>query len=271
MYADRVQAAAIPEAIMEPLVVSLGPLTLQAWGLFMLLALGTGATLFWWGVVHYHLNPEKAMWLFLGALGGGVLGAKLSMIVFLGPQLFCAHLPEMARTGMAYTGALLGGYLGVRLMERAAGMPCRCDLFVLPIPLMQAIGRLGNFFAVDAYGTPTDVPWAVDQAGAQRHPVQLYEAALDLVLFGVLLRLRGRFPHREDLFRVYIVGYALIRFPLEFLRYQPTPRDMFGLTLVQHLCLLGIMSAGGWLVWSLSRSSRQPRLVLPPVTSTASR
>jgi len=237
----------------------------------MLLALGTGASLFWWGVIHYHLNPEKAMWLFLGALAGGVLGGKLSMIVFLGPQAFFSHLPELARTGMAYTGALLGGYLGVRLMERASGMPCRCDLFVLPIPLMQAIGRLGIFFAIDAYGTPTDVPWAVDQAGAMRHPVQLYEAALDLVLFGILLRLRGRFPHRDALFKVYIAGYALIRFPLEFLRYQPTPRDVFGLTLVQHLCLLGIVSAGGWLIWSLGRGWRETRFSAPSMTPTATR
>jgi prolipoprotein diacylglyceryl transferase len=244
---------------MKPVVFAFGPVTLQAWGFFMLLALATGAALFWWGVIHYRLDPEKAMWLFLGALGGGVIGGKLSMIVFLGPQTFFSHLPELARTGMAYSGALGGGYLGVRLMERHAGMRCRCDLFALPIPLMQAIGRLGNFFAVDAYGTPTNVPWAVHQAGAMRHPVQLYEAALDLALFAALLKLRGRFPHQDDLFRVYIVGYALIRFPLEFLRYQPTPRDLFGLTLVQHLCLLGFVSVGGWLVWSLSRRWRATR------------
>ena len=36
----RVQAGELREATMEPLVVSLGPVTLQAWGLFMLLALG---------------------------------------------------------------------------------------------------------------------------------------------------------------------------------------------------------------------------------------
>jgi len=257
---------------MEPVVFAFGPVTLQAWGFFMLFALATGAALFWWGVIHYRLDPEKAMWLFLGALGGGVIGGKLSMIVFLGPQTFFSHLPELARTGMAYTGALGGGYLGVRLMERHAGMRCRCDLFALPIPLMQAIGRLGNFFAVDAYGTPTNVPWAVHQAGAMRHPVQLYEAVLDLALFAALLKLRGRFPHRDDLFRVYIVGYALIRFPLEFLRYQPTPRDLFGLTLVQHLCLLGLVSAGGWLVWSLSRRWRAARgAPLSHATATVAR
>jgi phosphatidylglycerol:prolipoprotein diacylglycerol transferase len=98
-------------------------------------------------------------------------------------------------------------------------------------------------------------------AGAVRHPVQLYEAGLDLLLFALLWRLRGRLPRQDDLFRVYLIGYAAIRFPLEFLRYQPTPREAFGLTLVQHLCVVAILGAGGWLVWSLALRWWQTRRV----------
>ncbi len=43
---------------------------------------------------------------------------------------------------------------------------------------------------------------------------------------------------------MYVVGYALIRFPLEFLRYQPTPRDFLGLTLVQWLCIGALLAFG---------------------------
>ena len=244
---------------MEPVTFRIGPVEVHAYTVFLLLAIAVGAALFFWGVRRYRLDPEAAMWLFVGALGGGVLGGKLSMLVFLGPRTFFTHLPDLARTGMAYTGALVGGYVGVRLMERRAGIPCRCDLFALPLPLVQAVGRVGNFLAGDAYGTPTSLPWGVPMAGATRHPVQLYEAALDLLLFGLLWRLRGRLPQQDDLFRVYVAGYALIRFPLEFLRYQPTPRDAFGLTLVQHLCIAGFVGSGGWLVWSLIRERQEKR------------
>jgi prolipoprotein diacylglyceryl transferase len=249
---------------MEPIVLPIGPISVHAYTVFLFLALGTGAAVFFWQARKHGLNNKATMWLVIGALAGGEIGAKLSMVVFLGPQTFFTHLPELARTGMSYSGALIGGYIGVRLMERRAGIHCRCDLFALPIPLAHAVGRIGNFLAADAYGIPTTLPWGVHMAGATRHPVQLYEAALDLLLFGLLLRFRDRLPRQDDLFRLYIVGYAAIRFPLEYLRYQPTPRDVFGLTLVQHLCILGFVGCGSWLAlhlyqaWSARRRLRVP-------------
>jgi phosphatidylglycerol:prolipoprotein diacylglycerol transferase len=106
------------------------------------------------------------------------------------------------------------------------------------------MGRLGNFLAGDAYGVPTSLPWGVYQAGANRHPAQLYELALDLLLFAFLWRWRYRSFRDGELFRIYVVGYALIRFPLEFLRYQPTPRPFLDLTLVQWLCIAGFLGFG---------------------------
>jgi hypothetical protein len=37
-----------------------------------------------------------------------------------------------------------------------------------------------------------------------------------------------------------MIGYSIIRFPLEFLRYQPTPVPLLGLTLVQWLCIASV-------------------------------
>jgi len=74
--------------------------------------------------------------------------------------------------------------------------------------------------------------------------VQLYELALDLVLFAVLWCWRRRTTHNGQLFRMYVVGYAIIRFPIEFLRYQPTPQAFLGLTLVQWLCIVAALGFG---------------------------
>ena len=81
-------------------------------------------------------------------------------------------------------------------------------------------------------------------AGARRHPAQLYEMALDLLLFAILWRWRYRSFRDGELFRIYIVGYAIIRFPMEFLRYQPTPVAFLGLTLVQWLCIGAVLGFG---------------------------
>ncbi|MBI4329741.1 MAG: prolipoprotein diacylglyceryl transferase [Chloroflexi bacterium] len=185
--------------------------------------------------------------LLAGSLGllGGAVGAKLSMLVFLGPAEFWRLLPTIPFHGAALSGGLAGGYLAVVLAERALGITrCTGDLAAPFLPLGQAIGRMGNFLAGDAYGAPTSLPWAVYQAGAYRHPVQIYEMVLDLALFAFLFRRRLVSFRDGELFRIYAVGYAIIRFPLEFLRYQPTPRDFLGLTLVQWLCIAAFLFFG---------------------------
>jgi phosphatidylglycerol:prolipoprotein diacylglycerol transferase len=185
--------------------------------------------------------------LMVGSIGlvGGVVGAKLSMVVFLGPAEFWRQISTIPAHGAALTGALFGGYLAVVVAERVLKVDrCTGDLVAPFLPLGQAIGRLGNFLAGDAYGSPTSLPWAVYQGGANRHPAQLYELALDLLLFGFLWRRRRTSFRDGELFRIYMVGYALIRFPLEWLRYQPTPRAFLDLTLVQWLCVAALAGFG---------------------------
>ena len=190
------------------------------------------------------LNEDTLAVVSIGLLCG-VLGAKLGMLVFLGPSEFWRLLPTIPSHGATLFGGLIGGTLGVVLAERVLGVEkCTGDLVAPFLPLGQAIGRLGNFLAADAYGAPTSLPWGVYQAGAVRHPVALYEMALDLVLFAFLWRRRLTTFRDADLFSMYVFGYALIRFPLEFLRYQPTPRDFLGLTLVQWLCIAAVIAFG---------------------------
>jgi len=185
--------------------------------------------------------------LMVGSIGllGGVLGAKLSMLVFLGPAEFWRLLPTIPMHGAALTGALAGGYTAIVLAERALNVTrCTGDLVAPFLPLGQAIGRLGNFLAGDAYGSVTSLPWGIYQEGAYRHPAQLYEMVLNLILFAFLWKKRRTSFRDGELFRLYIVGYALIRFPMEFLRYQPTPVAFLGLTLVQWLCIGAVLGFG---------------------------
>ena len=75
---------------------------------------------------------------------GGVIGAKLSMLVFLGPVEFWRQLPTIPSHGAVLTERVL-----------KVGQ-CTEDLVAPFIPLGQAIGRLGNFLA-DAWSTPTSL------------------------------------------------------------------------------------------------------------------
>lgn len=230
---------------MRPVLFTLGPVQVYSYTVCMLTAVLVGGWLTYREAKRRMRLDDRT--LAVGSLGlaSGVLGAKLSMLVFLGPAEFWRLLPTIPSHGAALSGALLGGYVAVVLAERLFRVDrCTGDLVAPFLPLSQAIGRLGNFLAGDAYGAPTSLPWAVYQAGAYRHPAQLYELALDLLLFAFLWRRRYRSFWDGELFRMYVVGYALIRFPLEFLRYQPTPRDFLGLTLVQWLCIGAVLVFG---------------------------
>jgi phosphatidylglycerol---prolipoprotein diacylglyceryl transferase len=87
---------------------------------------------------------------------------------------------------------------------------------------------------------------------------------LDLALFAFLLRKRRGSFRDGELFQIYIIGYSIIRFPLEFLRYQPTPLYFLGLTLVQWLCIASVIYFG-------YQYYRQHKNVSAPLVATSLR
>src|SRR5262249_17846775 len=162
----------------------LGPVQIHAYTACMLAAiLVVGGLTYREAKRRGRLNDDT-LTVGIAGLLGGVVGAKIGMLVFLGPAEFWRLLPTLPSHGAPYTGALFGGYVAVVLAERALGVDrCTGDLVAPFLPLGQAIGRLGNLLAGDAYGLPTTLPWGIHQAGAVRHPVQLYELVPDLLLF----------------------------------------------------------------------------------------
>ncbi len=142
--------------------------------------------------------------------------------------------------GLSIFGAVLGGGLGAYVYMRRNKLPVAAwlDIAGIVLPLGQAIGRIANYVNQELYGTVTTLPWGITIDAAKRvapykslvdypvadtrfHPLFLYEMLLNIVLFVVLLNLftRRRKQFRYgDFFLIYLMGYAVIRFFLEFLR-----------------------------------------------------
>jgi phosphatidylglycerol---prolipoprotein diacylglyceryl transferase len=212
----------------------LGPFALSTYSLLFLCAYIAGGIITYYEAKRQHRATEAILRVALGALGGGLIGAKLSMLIFLGPATFIKDLPYLWYSGQAWTGAFFGGYAGVLLIKHLNHIKYSTgDIFALALPLSQAIGRLGNLLGGDPFGLPSNLPWAITQYGVRRQPSALYELLLDLALFVVLLALRDKLPCAGDLFKLYIVGYCSLRFLVDFTRADP--HVLFGLTLVQVL------------------------------------
>jgi phosphatidylglycerol:prolipoprotein diacylglycerol transferase len=129
-------------------------------------------------------------------------------------------------------------------------------------------GRLGNFINGELYGRPSDVPWAMvfpsDRLHVPRHPSQLYEAIAEGVLLAVVLWMLDRVAHRQGwywnglLTGAFLVGYALLRFLIEFTR-QPDPQ--LGLIVLGRFTmgqlLSTLMLVAGIVLLMVSRRSRE--------------
>lgn len=146
--------------------------------------------------------------------------------------------------GLSIFGAFLGGLLGAYLYLRRNNLsvPAWLDIAGVAFPLGQAIGRWANFVNQELYGTVTTLPWGISIDAIHRvdpfrslvdfpvattrfHPLFLYESLWSLLAFIVLLNLylrRRDILRAGDIFLLFIMQYAVIRFLLEFLRVEVT-------------------------------------------------
>ncbi|PID64179.1 MAG: hypothetical protein CR963_01225, partial [Gammaproteobacteria bacterium] len=97
-------------------------------------------------------------------------------------------------------------------------------------------GRIGNFINAELWGKVTDVPWGVvfpNGGTLPRHPSQLYEALLEgLLLFVIILLYARKKPPAGRLSGLFLLGYAIARFVVEFVR---VPDAHIGYTKLQWL------------------------------------
>ena len=131
------------------------------------------------------------------------------------------------------------------------------DLFMPPLALAHAVGRIGCFLNGCCYGKPTALPWGVlfPPDILYRHPTQLYEAAALAVIFLLLKRIERRSPPAGTVLLAYGLLYGAWRFLVEFLRAD-NPPVLAGLTLFQ-LASLPLALLCGCLLLLRSRRLRQ--------------
>ena len=216
---------------------------------------------------------ERTLWL--TALGAGAGAILVRAVPTLRNFVISGRL--VWAQGSSFTGVLLGGMVVGALSCRLYGLPLGrfFDLMGLPIPLSQAIGRLGCFAAGCCYGRVTG-SWLglylPDTRGewAVRYPTQLMSAAVDLLIFLGLATLERYAQRREragarptrlfdgSLFLLYLDLYCLKRLLMEFLRGDATL--LYGaLSWVHIFSVCGMVTTTALIAWNL-RHQRQNRL-----------
>lgn len=191
-------------------------------------------------------NPETVWDAALVIIPAGIIGGRLYHVItdhqkYFGEGKNPWQAFNITAGGLGIIGAVTLGALAVWVMMRRKGLPMApfADAVAPSVILAQGIGRLGNYFNQELYGAETDVPWALDiyyrvnEAGqyapltgrstgeviASVHPTFLYELIWNVAVFFVLIWADRRFRLGHGrVFWLYVAGYTLGRFFIEFMR-----------------------------------------------------
>jgi len=221
----------------DPTAFALGPLEIRWYALFILGGIASAIFLSYRLASARGVEPEFLLDISPWVVFFSIAGARL-YYVLLERDYFAGRLGEalnLRTGGLSIHGALLVGIPTVWVLCRRSRQPFLvwADLLVAGLALGQAIGRWGNWANQEAFGTPTDLPWAVTidpgrrPAGYEQfatfHPAFLYESVFNLlnaiVLSWLVLRI-SRSPRLKDgdALGLYLIGYGIVRLLIERIR-----------------------------------------------------
>ncbi|MCU0241622.1 MAG: prolipoprotein diacylglyceryl transferase [Vicinamibacteria bacterium] len=180
------------------------------------------------------MDVTAIMDLSIYTLIAGLIGAKLALVaVDLKTYIDQPReLLSVIRSGGVFYGGFIAGLPVAAWFLRRSKMKVLdvLDILVPGLAIGQAIGRLGCLAAGCCWGKPTTAPWAItfhDLYAAEhigtplydpRHPTQLYETLATLLLFFIALWLLPRKRFSGQVASIYLIGYAVLRFIIEFFR-----------------------------------------------------
>ncbi len=252
-----------------------GPIVVPTYGVILAVAFIVGLWIVARQARASGLDPALVTDLGVWALIGGLVGAKLLLVVVDWPHY--AKNPKeifsLLRSAGVFYGGLLGG-IGVAVWymrrHRLPAWPT-IDVLAPGVALAQAIGRFGCLAAGCCWGRYTDVPWAItfrDEYAAQTigtplhtplHPSQIYESLAAGLIFVVLVLLSRRKRFHGQVAVSYVMLYAATRFGLEYFRGDSARGFVFGgiLSTSQFIGILLFLGAAAFLPY-LHKKNRLP-------------
>ncbi len=234
-----------------------GTFVLPGYSLMIIIGLLTGNFLVWLFGKRWKLGFNDFIILEAYTFLGAMIGAKGLYLFVARHQIQWEHFFELdyfrmlMKGGFVFYGGLILGFaaflLAGRIHKIDAFSYIRRLLFV--VPYVHAFGRLGCFMAGCCYGRPYDGPGAVvfpegsmAPAGISLFPVQLVEAMCLFLLAALLLLLAGRFSSAIQPLTLYFGAYAVIRFVLEYVRYDDAERGGFAWFSTSQWISIGVVA-----------------------------
>ncbi|WP_062522187.1 prolipoprotein diacylglyceryl transferase [Demequina silvatica] len=268
----------IPSPPIEWSSFSIGPLTIHAYALWILLGILVALWLTTRRWVERGGDPEVVGDIAFWAIPFGIVGGRLYHVITTpGPYFGEGGNPVDAlkiwNGGLGIWGAVALGALGAWIGARRAGVSFTAfaDSAAPAVLIAQAIGRMGNYFNQELFGGPTTLPWALEIDPAFRpegyeqfatfHPTFLYEMLWNLAGAALIIYLDRRLKlYGGRVFWLYVMVYVSGRLWIEGVRIDDAV-TIAGLRInewVSIVVLIGATAAFAALGWAQRRSGERP-------------
>ena len=177
-------------------IVQIGPFAMQTPGLALLLGIWLGLTLAERLAPHFGANANDIYNLTFSALLAGIIGARLSYVLQF-PQAFIASPLSLISLNPALLdpsgGAVIGAFAALIYGNRKKLALWSTLNALTPLLAVTAVAiGVSHFASGDSFGMQTDLPWGIELWGLKRHPSQIYEVILAvLILWAILPKKQG--------------------------------------------------------------------------------
>ncbi len=204
----------------------------------------------------YDFSKDDILDYFLWMIPLILIGSRIYYVAFEWDQFkgSLVSILDFRQGGLAFYGGVIGGMAAVAIAARIKRVKLHriLDFLAVLVPLGQGIGRWGNFFNQEAFGTNTDLPWGMISEGTRQelaalnpnaanplpgldpnlpvHPTFLYEFIANMIIFVLLLLVHKRQKRPWTTVLTYFLLYGIVRFFVEGIRTDSLVFQAWGQT-----------------------------------------
>lgn len=234
----------------------IGNFFIAYYGLLIVFGIAIAAIIGWYQTKRHAKNYDD--FIIIAAMGGlfGVIGAKLLYILVSLDQidftkiLDYKYFNNLMSGGFVFYGGLIGGLVGLYICK----VVIRLDVFstvsiAIPcLPIVHGFGRIACSLVGCCYGKPYSGIGAITYENSlfapnnqPLFPIQSMEALLNFIIAIILLIALNHYAIKCGL-KLYLVMYSIVRFILEFFRYDNIERGILGgISTSQYISLIIII------------------------------
>jgi len=223
--------------------INLGPITLKVWGLLVATGIAIALAL---ALRNAKKKGIKQAWVYdivFYSTIAGFIGSRIGYVLFSWPEnvpMTFLGVVDITKGGLSFTFGLAAALIAdfIYMKHKKIDVLRFADFLVPYLVIAHTISRIGCFITGMHIGKQTNFLLGVMVDGAVRHNVALYEIFILVTILAILTYLQRFALPEGSIFASYLMLYAVLRFPLDFLRTDPV---YYGLTAAQYL-LIGLFA-----------------------------